>query len=121
MFTLSLPLLLFLHLFSRDARRLWLGALLALAAVFTWALTYWVDRNLQGVTPALIAITAAILVRAWEVGWHARAGVAALVLVQIGWGGNIYFQGADRDQRRRQPPRQHDPGAHPRDAGEVPS
>ena len=68
-FTLSLPLLLFLHLFFRDARRLWLGALLAIAAVLTWALTYWVDRNLQGITPALIAITAAILVRAWEVGW----------------------------------------------------
>jgi hypothetical protein len=91
-FTLSLPLLLFL----RDARRLWLGALLAIAAILAWALTYWVDRNLQGITPALIAITAAILVRAWEVGWHARAGVAALVLVQIGWAGNIYFQGADR-------------------------
>ena len=95
-FTLSLPLLLFLHLFFRDARRLWLGALLAIAAVLAWALTYWVDRNLQGITPALIAITAAILVRAWEVGWYARAGVAALVLVQIGWAGNIYFQGADR-------------------------
>jgi hypothetical protein len=92
MFTLSLPLLPTL----RDARRLWLGALLAMGAVLAWALTYWLDRNLQGVTPALIAVTAAILVRAWEVGWYARIGVVALVTVQIAWGANLYFQGADR-------------------------
>src|SRR4029078_8439420 len=39
---------------------------------------------------------AAILVRAWEIGAYARVGVAALVAVQIGWAGNLYFQGADR-------------------------
>ena len=91
-FTLSLPFLFLL----RDARRLWLGALLAMGAVLAWAVTYQVDRNLQGVTPALIVITAAVLVRAWEAGFYARVGVAALVAVQVVWGGNIYFQGAER-------------------------
>jgi hypothetical protein len=94
-FTLSLLFLPWLPAL-RNARRLWLGALLALAAVFAWALTYRVDRNLQAVTPALIAVTAAILVRAWEAGLFARVGVAALVLVQLAWAGNVYFQGADR-------------------------
>jgi hypothetical protein len=91
-FTLSL---LFLPLL-RGSHRLWLGALMAIAAVLTWALTYRVDRNLQGITPALIAVTAAILLRAWQSGWYARIGVAALVLVQLSWAGNLYFQGADR-------------------------
>jgi hypothetical protein len=80
----------------RDARRLWLGALMATGAVLSWALTYWVDRNLQGITPALIAVTAAILIRTWEVGSFGRLGVAAVALVQIFWGGNLYFQGAER-------------------------
>ena len=91
-FTLSL---LFLPAL-RGARRLWLAALMALGMVLAWALTYRLDRNLQGLTPALIAATAAILVRAWEIGAYARVGVAALVAVQIVWAGNLYFQGADR-------------------------
>ncbi len=91
-FTLSL---LFLPLL-RGSRRLWLGALMAMGAVLVWALTYRVDRNLQGLAPALIAVTAAILLRAWEAGWYARIGVAALVLVQLSWAGNLYFQGGDR-------------------------
>jgi hypothetical protein len=91
-FTLSL---LFLPVLP-GARRLWLGALMAMGTVLTWALTYWVDRNLQGITPALIVVTAAILQRAWEFGLYARVGVAALVFVQIAWAGSLYFQGADR-------------------------
>ena len=95
-FTLSLPLLLFLHLFSAThagsgSARCWRSPPSSPGRSPTGS-----TGTSQGVTPALIAITAAILVRAWEVGWYARAGVAALVLVQIGWGGNIYFQGADR-------------------------
>jgi len=91
-FTLSL---LFLPAL-RGARRLWLGALMALGMILAWALTYRLDRNLQGLTPALMAATAAILVRTWEMGLYARLGVAALVAVQIAWAGNLYFQGADR-------------------------
>jgi hypothetical protein len=91
-FTLALPLLLVLP----RARRLWLGAFIGMAAVFMWGFTYWVDRNLQTFLPVLIVVTAAIIVRAWELGWFARIGVAALVVVQIAWGTGLYFQGTDR-------------------------
>jgi len=91
-FTLALPFLLVI----RNPRRLWLGAFIAMGAVFIWAFTYWVDRNLQAFLPVMVAVTAAILVRTWELGWLARVGVAALVFLQIAWGSGLYFQGADR-------------------------
>jgi hypothetical protein len=91
-FTLALPLLLVLP----RPRRLWLGAFIAMAALFMWGFTYWVDRNLQAFLPVLVVVTAAILVRAWELGWFARIGVAALVVIQIAWGTGLYFSGADR-------------------------
>lgn len=91
-FTLALPFLLVI----RNPRRLWLGAFIAMGAVFIWAFTYWVDRNLQAFLPVMVAVTAAILVRTWELGWLARAGVAALVAVQIAWGSGLYFHGAER-------------------------
>jgi hypothetical protein len=46
--------------------------------------------------PILVAVTAAILIRAWELGWLARLGISALVLVQIGWATPLYFSGNDR-------------------------
>jgi hypothetical protein len=37
-----------------DARgRVWLGAALVLGMVFTWAMSYWVDRNLQAFLPVM--------------------------------------------------------------------
>jgi hypothetical protein len=91
-FTLALPLLLVIP----KSRRLWLGAFVAMAALFMWAFTYWVDRNLQAFLPVLVVVTAALLVRAWELGWFARIGVAALVIIQIAWGTGLYFSGAER-------------------------
>jgi hypothetical protein len=91
-FTLALPFLLVI----RDARRLWLGAFIAMGAIFVWAFTYWVDRNLQTFLPVMVVVTAAILVRAWELGWLARVGVAALVFVQVAWGSGLYVSGNDR-------------------------
>jgi hypothetical protein len=91
-FTLALPLLLVI----KGARRLWLGAGLALGTLFMWAISYWVDRNLQTFLPVLVAVTAAILVRAWELGWLARLGVSALVVVQLAWATPLYFSGSDR-------------------------
>jgi hypothetical protein len=92
LFTLTLPLLLFVN----GARRLWVGAIVSLMALFCWASTYLVDRNLQIILPLLVATTAAILVRAWAVGWLARLGVVALVALQIVWGGDLWFAGSDR-------------------------
>ena len=84
LFTLTLPFLLFV----RAPRRLWLGALSGLGCVFMWAMTFRVDRHLQTFMPLLTASTGAILVRAWEMGWAARAGVVPLVGLQIVWGGD---------------------------------
>ena len=92
LFTLTLPLLLFVT----GARRLWVGAIVSLMALFCWASTYLVDRNLQIILPLLVATTAAILVRAWAVGWLARLGVVALLALQIVWGGDLWFAGSDR-------------------------
>jgi hypothetical protein len=91
-FTLALPFLLVI----RNARRLWLGAFIAMGSIFVWASTYWVDRNLQTFLPVMIVVTAAILVRAWELGVLARVGVAALVLIQVAWGSGLYVSGNDR-------------------------
>jgi len=91
-FTLALPLLVPIG----RARRVWLGAALVLGMVFTWAMSYWVDRNLQAFLPVMAAVTAAILIRAWELGWLARAGVVVLLAVQLAWAVPWYFQGSDR-------------------------
>jgi len=81
---------------DRRRRRLWVGAIVSLMALFCWASTYLVDRNLQIILPLLVATTAAILVRAWAVGWLARLGVVALLALQIVWGGDLWFAGSDR-------------------------
>ena len=89
LFTLSLPLL-----FSvANARRLWIGALVSLGALFCWANTVRVDRNLQTFLPLLVASSAAILARAWRVGRLARVGVAALLLSQVVWAADLCFAG----------------------------
>jgi hypothetical protein len=92
LFTLSLPLLFVIQ----DARRLRVAALVALGALFTWAFTFWVDRNLQTFLPLLVAITAAVFVRTWELGLPARVGIGLLVLVQTAWASSLYFSGSER-------------------------
>jgi hypothetical protein len=91
-FTLALPLLFAV----RGGRRLWIGAFASLGALFCWANTVRVDRNLQTFLPLLVATTAAILVRAWRVGTLARIGVGTLVLAQVVWAGDLWFQSSDR-------------------------
>ncbi len=91
-FTLALPLLIPIG----RAWRVWLGAAIVLCTLFMWAMSYWVDRNLQTFLPVMVAVTAAILVRAWQLGWFARAGVALLVAVQLAWAVPWYFEGSGR-------------------------
>ncbi|MBK7858082.1 MAG: hypothetical protein IPJ65_05555 [Archangiaceae bacterium] len=92
LFTLCLPLVLFIG----KAKRVWLGVAVALSGLLFWAMTYWVDRNLQILSPVLIAVTAAVIVRAWELGFFARVGVIALVAVQLAWGSALFVSGSDR-------------------------
>ncbi len=92
LFTLFLPVLPLV-----GTRRLWLGALVCMGTLFTWAFTYWVDRNLQVFMPLFAAVTAAMVIRAWGLGLIARAGVVALIAVQLAWGISLYFTGSDPD------------------------
>ncbi len=92
LFTLCLPLL----LVTGRARALWLGAAVGVGALFTWACTFWVDRNLQLLLPTVAAVTGAILVRVHRLGLLARAGVVVLVAVQLAWAIPLYFSGTER-------------------------
>lgn len=90
--TLLLPGLLFIG----RARKLWLGMAVCMGALFMWAMTMWVDRNLQTFMPLMAAVVAALLFRVWQVGALARVGVSALVFLQVVWAGDWYFSGNER-------------------------
>lgn len=79
LFTLSLPFLPFV----RRPGRLALAAGAGAASLFVWAMTLRVDRNLQTFMPLLVAATAAVLARAWELGPIPRAGLVPLVAVAV--------------------------------------
>jgi hypothetical protein len=57
-------------------------------------MTFRVDRNLQTFAPLLIAVTGAIILRCWRLGWVARAGLVPLVALQAIWGGDAIFYSA---------------------------
>jgi hypothetical protein len=86
LFTLGLPLILFLA----PRRRLlalggstWLG-------LCVWYWTYHQDRYLQALVPWMAAFLAAVLAMTWRRGLAGRAAVVALVAAQIIWGGDIF-------------------------------
>jgi hypothetical protein len=93
LFTLGLA---FLPFIPARARRLWWGSAVGLGALFTWAFTFWVDRNLQILMPLLAAVTAAVVIRAAELGRLARMGLALMLTVQLAWAVPFYFSGRDR-------------------------
>ena len=88
---LLFPLVLPLVLFVRGGRRLGMGALIGLAAFLLWAFTYPIERYLQAILPVFAAVAGAVVIRAWQLGWLARAGILALVGTQIVWGGDALF------------------------------
>src|SRR5262249_51609932 len=93
----SLPTLLLPALsFIGRARKLCVGMGVCLGALFVWAMTFWIDRNLQTFMPLMAAVVGALIFRVWRVGVLARIGVAALVALQIVWAGDWYFSGSDR-------------------------
>lgn len=95
LFTLLLPTLLVL----RNAWRIWIAALLASGALFIWAYTYNVDRNLQIFLPVMVCATVALIVRVWQLGWLARAGLVPLIALQLVWGGDaLFYSSAERLQ-----------------------
>lgn len=88
LFTLLSPLVLFLP----RSRRLKIGALVASAAVFAWAMTYQIDRNLQILQPLLAAVTAGVMVRVWGLGIFARAALALPIVLQVSWNMQYLFE-----------------------------
>jgi len=87
LFTLSLPVLLFV----RRSGRVWVLATGAMVSVFVWYWTYHQDRYLQSLLPWMVASTSATLALAWSSNLFARLGVAALVGLQLIWGGDVPF------------------------------
>lgn len=92
LFTLLLPVIPFLG----RRPRLWAVAGCASAAVVLWALNFLVDRNLQTFLPWLVVTTAAVVVLSWRAGAAARLGLIPLVALQLVWGGDALFAGAER-------------------------
>lgn len=84
LFTLLLPAILVI-------RRRWaiaIATIVAGGAVLIWGMVFNVDRNLQVFMPIMVAVTGALLVRSWDMGMLARAGLVPLVALQIIWGGD---------------------------------
>jgi len=87
LFTLLLPAMAFV----RQRRRVLTVALMGLAAILTWASTYLIDRQAQIFIPVLASVTGAAIFGIWQMGAVARAGLIALVGLQIVWGGDALF------------------------------
>jgi hypothetical protein len=87
LFTLLSPL----AFVVREKRRIWVGIVSLLFAVLTWGMTLLAERYLQILTPLMAVVVAALLVRAWQLGWIARAGLVPLVLLQVVAGGDMVF------------------------------
>lgn len=93
LFVLALPIVPFL----RDSRRIVAAAFVGYVTLFLWAYTFRVDRNLQIFVPLLAATTCAIVVRAAELGWVARAGLLPLLALPVIAAGDAPFHdGAGR-------------------------
>jgi hypothetical protein len=78
-------------------RRLWVLVAAIHVGIAVWCLTIVQDRYLEAFLPCMAAATAAMLVLLWRSGLVVRAGVLALVGVQIVWGADIYFLGRRGD------------------------
>lgn len=87
LFSLLLPTLPFV----RNRSRIVAGAVALCGALFFWGYTYLVDRYLQALLALVSAVTAALIVRAYQAGWFSRIAVIALVLVQVVWSGDNFF------------------------------
>ncbi len=93
LFVLLLPI----ALFAERKQRLWLGIIATYVATVAWAMTYVVDRYLQAVVPMMAAVTAALIVRGWQLGWPGRVALLPLLALQVVWGGDaLFYSGAPR-------------------------
>ena len=87
LFTLLLPCL----ILCRGRLRLWGLVGWVHFSILCW---YWVhhqDRYLQGILPLMASATAALLILAWRSGIIASCALSLLVVLQVVWGGDVYF------------------------------
>lgn len=87
LFSLSILVLPFL----RKTRRIWELVIATHIGIFVWYWTLHQDRYLQVLLPWMVASLAATLISLWRVHWTAKPFTAALVGVQVIWGGDTYF------------------------------
>ncbi len=87
LFTLSL---FWLPLLPR-AKRTWALAFCAQFGVFFWFFFSHVERYLQILIPWMAVVVAAAVILAWRQGWLTRLPLAALVMIQVIWGGDALF------------------------------
>jgi hypothetical protein len=87
LFTLTLPLLLFL----RHARRIRVLYLVVCVGIFIWYFPNRFDRYLQCLVPLMAAGVAAVLCSVWRMGPSARLALIPLVALQVLWGSNVPF------------------------------
>lgn len=87
LFTLSVPLLLFL----RPPRRLWWLVVWANLGVCVWYVTSHEDRFLQALVPWMAVSGCAALVLCWRALRWGRLAVAALVALQLVDSADLYF------------------------------
>ena len=77
--------------FLRRTRRIWLLVFLTQLAIFTWFWIHHQDRYLQTLMPWMAAVTAALIIRVWRMGWGSKLALSALVATQILVGSDVYF------------------------------
>jgi len=87
LFTLSLLWLPFV----RGAKRTWAVVVAVQLGIFTWYFISHVERYLQALIPWMAAVVVVSIVLGWRTGWLARFPIAALILLQVVWGGDAFF------------------------------
>ncbi|MEO8900022.1 MAG: hypothetical protein ABI627_00735, partial [Polyangiaceae bacterium] len=91
-FVLLLPALVFLP--RRKATVLL--ALVGSGALLLWAMILFDLRHIETFAPVLVAVTAAIIVRLWRLGFAARLGLVPLLVMQLAWGIDAAFWDSSR-------------------------
>jgi hypothetical protein len=89
LFTLSVLILPWL----RNTRRVWPLLVAGNLGVFVWYWNLHQDRYLQVLLPWMAAVVAATIALAWREGLVTKLALAALVGLQVIWGGDVYFFG----------------------------
>jgi len=85
LFTLLLPAILVVKNKTNTVR----VALIGSGSLFLWCMTFNVDRNLQTFMPVLACVVGALIVKSWQLGWVARAGLIPVIAYQVVWAADL--------------------------------